>query len=160
MGLLVGCGPDARVPEGGGAPDAAVEAGSAEGLIEGTPPGDLGAWVADVREVLESLPAAAVDRAAAQQRVLDMYVGRQEYVEMYYGPGGRLAGSPELGAAVTAAEERFHALMQLLGSSEPPTRARVEEARDALMAQYDVVLREAERAGVPLDPRATGDGAR
>ncbi len=160
LGLLVSCGPDGRVSEGADDLDAAVEAGGAEGPIEGTPPGDLGTWVADVREVLEGLPGASVDRAVVQQQVLDMYVGRQEYVEMYYGPGGRLAGSAELGAAVTAAEERFHALMQLLGSSGPPSRARVEEARDALLAQYDVVLREAKRAGVPLDPRAaSGQGA-
>ncbi len=94
--------------------------------------------------------------AAAQEQALDMYVGRQEYIEMYYGPGGRLGAGSGLGEAVVEAEERFHALMQLLASSEPPTSARVAAVRDSLSAQYDVVLREAARSGVVLDPREAG----
>ena len=36
---------------------------------------------------------------AAQRQALEQYIGRQEYIELYYGPGGRLVGgdAPELG---------------------------------------------------------------
>lgn len=128
-------------------------------LINGTPAGGLTTWVEDVRKGLAELPEAAVaDAAAAQQQALDLYIGRQEFIEMYYGAGGRLEGSPALGEAVSAAEERFHELMQLLGGSPAPTAAVVEAARDALYAEYDDVLREAERAAVPMDPHAVSGG--
>lgn len=146
---------------GEGAGTQETVAGSAVELIRGTPVGGLAEWIADVeRGVADLADVAGRDAAEAQRQALDLYISRQEYIEMYYGPGGRLAGGASLGTAVTDAEERFHELMQMLGAPTPPQRAAVESARDALIAQLAVVLREAGRAGVPLDPRAVTGGPR
>lgn len=160
--LAAACAGDNGGRNAGAAMTMADTAASAPaGLIQGTPAGGLATWVEDVRAGLAHLPEEAAEGAsAAQQQALDLYIGRQEYIEMYYGAGGRVAGSPELGEAVSAAEERFHELMQLLGGTPAPPAAAVETARDALYSQYDAVLREAERAGVPMDPRTVvGGGA-
>jgi hypothetical protein len=123
------------------------------------PPGGLADWIEDVREGLAALPArAAADPAAAQRLALDHYVGRQEYIELFYGANGRLTAGETLGPAVMSAEAKFHDLMLLLGGSPPPDSTRVRAAVDALLAEYDRVLQEANRAGVPLDPHTASNG--
>jgi len=130
--------------------EAADDAAPAVGEI---PAGGLEDWIADVRRGLERLPAAAAaDPAGAQHAALDLYVGRQEYIELFYGPRGRLTAGETLGPAVERAEERFHELLLLLGGSEPPDSAQVRKAVAAVEAEYDRVLEEAVRAGVPLMP--------
>jgi hypothetical protein len=112
--------------------------------IAGTPPGDLEQWVGDIRRGLESVRnGLGGDRGALQRQVLDLYVGRQEYLEMYYGPGGRMSPTEELAAAVKAAEDRFHVLIQLTGAAAPVEVAELEQAISALESQLDEVLRAA-----------------
>ena len=90
------------------------------GLLPGTPAGDLDAWTRDIRAGIERVPELLKsDRAAAQRAALDMYITRQEYAEMYYGIDGRIKGSPELSQAIETAEEPFHMLMQLLNGKTP-----------------------------------------
>ena len=106
-----------------------------DGLIPGTPEGDLGDWVKDIRRGIRTLPAmAATDAGKAQRTAIELYVTRQEYDEMYYGKQGRLHASPELAQAIATAEERFHELMKLLGTSKPTPEA-VKSAVSALDAQ-------------------------
>ncbi|MGQ0813106.1 MAG: hypothetical protein ACT4O1_01410 [Gemmatimonadota bacterium] len=89
-------------------------------LIAGTPGGDLGDWVKDIRDGIATVaPLVAKDAAAAQRMALELYVTRQEYAEMYYGVAGRIKGSAELAAAIETAEEHFHALMRLLANKTP-----------------------------------------
>src|SRR5688500_13506765 len=111
------CAPDdAPTPEHPPAAEAQPTA-QPDGLIKGTPPGDLEDWVADLRRGLgEVKTLLESDGARAHARVLDLYVTRQEYLEMYYGPGGRMKPPAPLAAAVKRNEEHFHALMQLTGA--------------------------------------------
>jgi hypothetical protein len=145
--------------------EAAVPAGSADepgldslgagpsGVIAGTPPGGLEDWVAAIREGLAGLPGVvAADTAGALQRALDLYVGRQEFIELYWGPSGRLSGDAVgLGASVLEAESRFHELLQLL-AAPPVDTATVRGKTAELFAQLDRVLVEARQAGVVLIP--------
>jgi hypothetical protein len=108
-------------------------------LIPGTPPGDLGDWVGDIRKGIVTIPELiGTDLAAAQQKALDLYVTRQEYAEMYYGVDGRIRASDDLAAAIETAEGRFHELMKLLASESPPLDA-VQSAVDALDHQQAIV---------------------
>ncbi|HEY8483620.1 MAG TPA: hypothetical protein VIL13_03350 [Longimicrobiales bacterium] len=143
----------------GGSPAPQAEAGSQAGqpaadLIPGTPPGGLAEWVADIQNGIQTIPTeAASDPAAAQKRALDLYVGRQEFIELYYGENGRLAaGQAQVGTAVADAETRFHDLLVLLSAPPPADTAKVREAVAALANELDRVLREARAAGVPLVP--------
>ena len=123
-------------PEAG----AAQAAASTTGLIQGTPAGDLDTWVNDIVTGIEPLAAEAkTDGASAQSKALNLYVTRQEYIEMYYGPGGRLKASAELGAAIEDAETRFHELMKLLGT-KPVDVPAVEKASVSLREGEQRVL--------------------
>jgi hypothetical protein len=98
-------------------------------LIRGTPPGELEDWVAYMRAGLDSAATQVkTDRAAAHKRVLDLYVTRQEYAEMYYGANGRLEPAPELAEAIVTAEERLHELMLLTGASPPADEGAIRKA--------------------------------
>jgi hypothetical protein len=122
------------------------------GLIKGTPEGGLFAWLGEIRTGLDSVPALVrATPAAAQERVLTLYVTRQEYLEMYFGEGGRLKATEELATAIMEQEERFHTLMQLL-IPEAPDVARVDEAVDALRRQAGRVDAAARASGAALDP--------
>ena len=73
---------------------AAEQATPAVSLIPGTPEGDLGDWVQNIIDGTAPLPEEAKsDAGSAQRKALDLYVSRQEYIEMYYGPGGKLSAS-------------------------------------------------------------------
>jgi FTR1 family protein len=131
-----------------------TQAAPANGLIPGTPDGDLDAWVADIRGGIAPLAnQARTDGSAAQRKALDLYVTRQEYIEMYYGTGGRLNASAKLGAEVEAAETRFHELMKLLGA-QPVDIAAAEKAVAALDAQQAQVLATWQRERTRLDRNA------
>lgn len=125
------------------------------GLIPGTPDGDLGAWVSNIRAGLaEVRKLAATDATAAQRKALDLYVTRQEYAEMYYGIDGRARATEELAQAIETAEERFHDLMKLLGTPKPATDA-VVAAVQALDEQQAAVVKLWRKSGAKLDRSAT-----
>lgn len=128
-------------------PAEATPAPVAEGLIAGTPEGDLTEWATDVRAGLATAAGdLESDRAAVQKRVLDLYVTRQEYMEMYYGPTGRMQPEPALSEAVKTAEDRFHELMILSGATPPAASAKLRSAIAALDAQLAIVLERRERS--------------
>ncbi|NIP57351.1 MAG: hypothetical protein GWM92_15655, partial [Gemmatimonadetes bacterium] len=157
-GALWGCG-EADAPESG--PDAAPEAPSGPGAAaapgSGIPTGGIQQWMADIRAGLEEVRS---NPAGSRSRVLDLYVGRQEYIEMYYGTNGQLTGAdhPELAEAVLTQESLFHQLMQITGAAEvdpEAVRAKVAE----LETQTERVMELAREAGVPLESHAPeGDG--
>jgi hypothetical protein len=128
--------------------------------IEGTPAGGLKEWVAEIQAGLEGLSdKARADGKAAQKFAVDLYVGRQEWLERYWGTYGLLTQgvAPELGQAVMDAETRFHELLTLL-TAEQREGARVDAAIAALRVQLGVVLRHAESANVALEPPAESAG--
>lgn len=148
-------------PSSAGAAPGAPSVAGASAPVPGTPAGGLSDWITDIRRGIASLAAAVVrDAAAAQRRALDLYVSRQEYIELYYGPRGRLSSDVRLGEAVQEAEQRFHELMRLLVGPPPPDSARVRAAVEALDAQLTAVERAARAAGAPPGPgrAAAGEG--
>ena len=154
LGLVGGCGNgEAPEPAMETAPPAEETAAPAAMSLQGVPPGGLREWVADIRTGVEALPAAVdEDISGAQQRAVELYATRQEFIEMFYGPGGRITAGETLGPAVLEAEARFHELMQILSQTPPPDSAAVAATVAALDAQLERVLEEAESAGVPLVP--------
>lgn len=136
--MVIACEPNAATQRA-----ASVQPGAApaEALIAGTPAGDLEDWVADIRSGLDSVKLILADnRAEAHRRVLDLYVTRQEYLEMYYGPGGRMQPSAELMTAVKLNETRLHELMRLTGATPQAEQAAIDTAIDAALRQLDAVL--------------------
>ncbi|HSL70404.1 MAG TPA: hypothetical protein VK864_09190 [Longimicrobiales bacterium] len=129
--------------EGNGrpAPAAATPARSAgTELIAGTPAGDLEDWVRDLSAGLDTVAASLADRSNAHSRVLALYVGRQEYLEMYYGPGGRMSPPPDVAEAIKQAEARFHELMKLTGATPPADEKAVRDAIGGVRQQLERVL--------------------
>lgn len=131
----------------------------AGGLIQGTPDGDLDRWVADIRTGIAPLAAEArTDGASAQSEAVNLYATRQEYIEMYYGPGGRLKASAALGTEIESAEARFHDVMKLLGA-KPVDATAVESAIQALDAQQARVLEVWRKGKTRLDRDAIASTA-
>ena len=123
-------------------------------LIPGTPAGDLDRWVGDIRTgIAPLLEEARTNGASAQAKALNLYVTRQEYIEMYYGPGGKLQASPELGAEIEKAEANFHQLMQVLGT-KPVDLEAAAQAITALDAQQARVLETWQQGEQRLDRSA------
>jgi hypothetical protein len=123
-------------------------------LIQGTPAGGLEDWARDIQEGLRELPAeVGRDAQAAQREALDLYVSRQEYIELYWGPSGRLLpeGGTGLGQAVLDAETGFHELLTLLTAS-PVDSARVSERVDTVTARLNRVLETARTLNVTMIP--------
>ncbi|NJD09558.1 MAG: hypothetical protein FIB01_03600 [Gemmatimonadetes bacterium] len=134
---------------------ASAGSGGAEpgGLAAGTPAGGREGWIGEVRAGLAGMPELAErDPAAAKNRALQLYVTRQEYIEMYYGTAGRAVRGTELAEAVVTAESRFHALHRGLNPPDGRVDVRaVGPAAGALRDQYDLVLQRARQLG--LDAR-------
>ncbi len=148
-------GREAAPPAGEQNVGAAAPAHAQAGLIKGTPAGDLDTWVADIRAGIKPLPEAARgDAAAAGRKALDLYISRQEYIEMYYGTGGRLNASAALGEEVEKAETRFHELMRLFNAPPPVDVTAVEAAVHALDEQQARVLETWRRGRTRLDREA------
>lgn len=147
--------PPAEVAASGG-----LAAGAGE-LIEGTPPGGLEDWLGDIEAGLseaESGPGA--DPARLQRRLLDLYVGRQEYLEMYWGPSGRLqgAGGEALGDAIVQLEAAFHELLQAV-VAEPVDAAGVRSWAAVTKRRAGEVRASALASGLELSPRRVAAGA-
>lgn len=127
------------------------------GLIFNTPEGGALDWLADIDAGLDAVPSlVGSDPGAAQTQVLNLYVTRQEYLEGYYGPGGRLETTPELAEAIKTNEARFHVLMQEL-AKEAPDSARAVALTDSLSAQVSRVRTIAESVDRELNPRSGAD---
>ncbi len=142
----------AETPRADRAVTVAASASAPATLAVGTPAGGLREWVGDVRRGLAGVPALAVrDAGQAQKRALDLYLTRQEYIEMYWGEGGRLTRGRELAPAIEEAENRFHIL---LAGLEPRFRTRrdvIGREIASLNEQYDHVLAAAATAHVVPD---------
>lgn len=150
--------------DGGGPPaDGPAEAPGSEGEVAadgapapdtsetGVPDGGLEQWAADLRRGLEEVELAP---RRSYDRVLELYTTRQEYIEMYYGAGGRITGDdhPELAEAVEEQEARFHELMELTGSDQQIQRERILGGVQELRLALNRTLELARERGVPLDP--------
>lgn len=142
-GLMGGCQQEQPATE-----QAAPEpVATGEGLIPNTPAGDLEQWLADMKSALAELTKEIdTNRAEAHKRVLDLYVSRQEYAEMYYGPSGRMGPEPALAEAVKANENRFHDLMRLTGSVPAASSDSIKVAVKALADQITVVESNAQKS--------------
>ena len=153
--LATGCGAADRVPDEDSGTAAGVDtAGRPAGLIEGTPPGGLVDWVAEIEAGLPtSMSEVSASWGAVQRALLDLYVGRQEYLEMYWGPGGRMQGEggAVLGTAVLDLETAFHELLQAF-SAQPMDTMRVAAAVGAMHERARDVLRVAPESGLTLVP--------
>lgn len=121
-------------------------------LVPGTPSGGLAQWIGEVRTGLAGVAEQVKrDPAAAKNQALQLYVTRQEYIEIYYGTAGRAVRDAVLAAAVTAAEARFHELLKVLNPPDGRVVATaLPEVARALNEQYDVVLRRARELGVDV----------
>ncbi|HET9986766.1 MAG TPA: hypothetical protein VFQ38_24530 [Longimicrobiales bacterium] len=156
--LVAGCQSDGAAKAEAEPPAAAARASVPGGLIPGTPAGGLQDWITDVRRGLAAAAErSASDPAGAQRQALELYLTRQEYIEQYYGTGGRLNAGPALGPAVKAAEDRFHEVLQQMRPGAGSAAGGLAGGVARLSAQYDTVLAAAKSAGVPLLPR--GDAA-
>ena len=159
IGWTLGCaGSDRAASEAKG--DPAVGPAASQPLMKGTPAGGLEEWVAEIMKGLDGISARAVeDLPEAQREALDLYVGRQEYIEMYWGEQGRLLtpGHEDLGVSVMAAEAAFHRLLQTL-VAVPLDTVELNVDLDTLKATINRVLTLAESSGVALVP--PGSGAR
>ncbi len=156
LGLAGGCrGRSAAEAEGATPASPAARPATGFTLAQGTPPGGLRDWIGDVRRGLAPMPEEAVrDWSSAQRAALELYLTRQEYIEMYWGETGKLTRGAKLGPAVKEAETRFHEVLEQMMPGKVIDPAAMRVGIDSLSAQYDRVLAAAERAGVPLDPHA------
>lgn len=124
-------------------------------LAAGTPAGGLRDWTREVRSGLSEVPSLAVkDVTAAQKTALELYLTRQEYIEMYWGTSGKLTRGGALGPAVKEAETRFHLILSQLQPGHAADEGALRKSVAALGEQYDAVISAAERAAAPLDPHA------
>jgi hypothetical protein len=123
----------------------------------GLPQGGLEQWVTDARDsVVHVIPMASTDLKRAQQHAAAAYIDRQEVIEMYYGPGGKMNPSTALANAVRAAEDRFHRVLAVLALPDSlEVRKQIAGAVDSLSMQYSEVLKVAKSSGVNMFP--TGD---
>jgi len=142
----------AEGPEG--TPAAATSPGGpgvTTGVVAGTPPGGLAQWIDEIRTAVDTLPALAEQNpAAAKNQALQLYVGRQEYIEIYYGTTGRAVKDAALAEAVMTAETRFHELLRTVNTPDGSVdTSALAAAASALAAQYDRVLERA--AALQLD---------
>ncbi|MBI4520893.1 MAG: FTR1 family iron permease [Gemmatimonadetes bacterium] len=161
--VLAGCGdrPETSESQDRGSAAGGATGTAATGGVPGQPAGGLRDWVGDVsrgfREVVAL--AQAGDVPAARSRALDLYISRQEYIEIFYGAGGRLVAPTHAALATTVedSETRFHELLQLVNAS-PVDSAGLAAAMAAVEAQHQRVIAEAEAAGVPMMPPAAQPG--
>jgi hypothetical protein len=164
LGLVValalaqaGCG-DGGVPgTGGSAPAGAGDPEPSEGFrMEGTPAGGLETWLAAITTGMPTSGSALTSDWQAQHRqLLELYIGKQEYVEMYWGPNGRLQGEGgvALGQAVLDLETAFHEVLQRL-VAVPLDTAGVLSAAAKVRQEAAAVWDAAALSGLPLVPPA------
>lgn len=155
-GLAVaGCSRGVEPGTDAGARTAEGEAGPAGGIrVEGTPPGGLESWLSDITSGMPTEGSALTSEwRVLQQRLLELYVGRQEYVEMYWGPNGRLQGEGglALGQSVLDLETAFHGVLQAV-ASVPMDTSSVLSAAAEVKREAAAVWEAAKVSGLPLSP--------
>jgi high-affinity iron transporter len=110
-------------------------------------------WVAEMRTRVRAVPEMlGRDATAAQREVLDIYIGRQEFLEQYYGPAGTVSAGGPLGDEVILAERMFHDLMGLVGQGSGADVSKVRSLTDSLDKTLTAVARFAVEKGVLLTP--------
>ena len=127
----------------GGKPSATASADGCTPIVSspGIPTGSLPDWIAEMRKRVKCVPEIyEKDVGAAQREVMDVYINRQEHVEVFYGETGKVSGGGELGAAVMQAEAMFHELMTLTGATPKSEVAVVRKLTDSLDAQLGKVV--------------------
>jgi hypothetical protein len=133
----------------------ATTAGRPDGLVAGTPAGGLEEWIDDITSGLKGLTEkAAADPPGAQRQALDLYVGRQEYIEIYWGTQGRLKPSTraeELAGDVVDQETAFHDVLQTL-TATPVDTSKLAQQLDTLNARLARTLSMAKQAGATMVP--------
>ncbi len=131
------------------------EASPAGGLrVEGTPPGGLESWLSEIRSGMPTDGSAMKSQwQVLHRQLLELYVGRQEYVEMYWGPNGRLQGEGglALGQAVLDLETAFHEVLQGI-VAVPLDTTVVLSAAAKVKREADMVWAAAEVSGLSLEP--------
>jgi hypothetical protein len=119
----------------------------------GKPAGSMLDWVAEMRTRVRAVPEMlGRDATAAQREVLDIYIGRQEFLEQYYGPAGTVSAGGPLGDEVILAERMFHDLMGLVGQGSGADVSKVRSLTDSLDKTLTAVARIAVEKGVLLTP--------
>lgn len=139
----MGCG------KGPGPVEAPTEAEVVAPAVE-LPSGGADQWIDEILTELADLPAD--DGGAAT--VVRLYIGRQEYLEILYGPAGLITGEryPELGRQVRAAEEAFHDLIAISHDEDARTSPRLPIAIEHLSGALRNVRANIRSAGLPLRP--------
>ncbi|MGD8277244.1 MAG: hypothetical protein PVH00_04425 [Gemmatimonadota bacterium] len=154
---LAGCGRGEGAEAAASADSSVVDAGQQGGYwVEGTPAGGLESWLSDIASEMPTDGSALTSQWQETHRtLLELYVGRQEFVEMYWGPHGRLQGEggSALGQAVLDLETAFHEVLQGL-VSVPLDTAAVLSAAARVKRQTAVVRDAAKESGLPLIPPA------
>jgi hypothetical protein len=130
-------------------------------VVAGTPEGGLERWIGEIRAGVDSLgDLAERDAAAAKNVALNLYVTRQEFIELYYGTTARAAKDAVLNEAVMTAEARFHDLLRVVNTPDGAIDTRLlRESAGAMDAQYDRVLARARELELDLSRPVAPGGA-
>ncbi len=121
------------------------------------PPGTAIEWIDDAVEGLRALSTMPPEDAAA--RVVDLYVGRQEYLELLYARGGLVTGDrhPRLDDQVRAAEVAFHELMAATRDESAADERAITEAVDRAIAHLLAVRASILDQELPVRPTLPED---
>lgn len=123
------------------------------------PPGDVTRWIDEMIEGLREIPVMERDDAA--DRVTELYIGRQEYLELLYAAGGLVAGEDHgvLDAHIRSAEGTFHELMTLTRTPDAGDAA-IADAVERASADLAAARREILALELPLRPIGVAPAAR
>lgn len=121
------------------------------------PPGDVTAWIDEMTDGLREVPSLGREHAAA--RITELYIGRQEYLELLYADGGAVSGDGHrlLDAHIRSAESAFHELMTLTRTHDSRDGS-IDEAVARAIGDLVAARREILALGLPLRPDSVARG--